>query len=48
VTNFLVMIAKGVAYGLALALLYLLVAPAGQLQLSHLFKPTDTAPAAVS
>jgi|JI7StandDraft_1071085.scaffolds.fasta_scaffold02526_6 serine protease DegS len=48
VTNFLLLIFKSVAYGLALALIYLLVAPAGQLQLSHLFQPAETEPAAVS
>lgn len=48
VTNFLLMTAKGVAYGLALALLYLLLAPAGQLQLSHLLQPAEAEPAAVS
>ena len=42
------MIAKGVAYGLALALLYLLLAPSGQLQLSHLLQPAEMEPVAVS
>jgi len=48
VTNFLFLIFKSVAYGLALALLFLLLAPSGQLQLSQLFKPNDTEPPAIS
>ncbi len=48
VTNFLLLIFKSVAYGLALALLYLLLAPSGQLQLAHLLQPAESEPAAIS
>ena len=47
-TNFLLLIFKSVAYGLALALLYLLLAPSGQLQLAHLLQPAESEPAAIS
>lgn len=48
VRNVLLLIIKSVAYGLALALLYLLLMPSGPLQISHFFQSEDAEPQAIS